>query len=121
MDTATTILDLALRRAAALAARDWDSVAAQLHPAFVYVNANGDVLDREAYLGFLADGPLRWNRQSLEDTSVVSARRVAVLAATVTDDVLFEGQPEIWSFVTTQTYVNEGEWLYFAGHTAVRA
>jgi hypothetical protein len=44
-----------------------------------------------------------------------------VLVATVVDDVLFDGQPEIWSFVTTQTYVNDGTWLYLAGHTAIRA
>jgi hypothetical protein len=121
VDTATTILDLAMRRASALAARDWDEVAKQLHPTFLYVNATGDLLDREAYLAFVADGPLRWNRQTLEDTSVVTAGPVAVLVATVVDEVLFDGQPEIWSFVTTQTYVNDGEWLYLAGHTAIRA
>ena len=121
MDTATTILDLAVRRASALAARDWDEVAGQLHPAFVYVNANGDLLDRDAYLAFLADGPMRWNRQTLEHPSVVDAGRAALLVATVIDDVLFDGQPATWSFMTTQTYVNDGEWLYLAGHTAVRA
>ena len=121
METATTILDLALRRAASLAAQDWDAVAAQLHPAFTYVNANGDRLDRAAYLALLADGPLRWNRQSLEDATVAVAGPVAVLTATVIDDVVYEGRPETWSFVTTQTYVDEAEWLYLAGHTAVRA
>ena len=121
MDTATTILDLAVRRASALAARDWDEVARQLHPAFLYVNANGDLLDRDTYLAFLADGPLRWNSQSVEDTRVVAAGPVAVLAATVVDDVLYDGQPETRTFVTTQTYVNDGEWLYLAGHTAFRA
>jgi Domain of unknown function (DUF4440) len=115
-----TVLEVAARRANALAWQDWETVAAQLHPQFLYVNASGDRLDREAYLGFLRDGPVRWVSQTLEDAQVVEAGAIAVLVATVVDDVVYEGEPARWSFLTTQTYVNDGEWRYLAGHTAVR-
>ena len=46
------VLELATRRGVALARRDWDVVAAQLHPRFVYVDANGHRLDRDHYLAF---------------------------------------------------------------------
>ena len=115
------VVALADARAAALAAEDWDAVAAQLHPAFLYVNANGHRFDRDAYLAFLRDGPLRWNRQLLEHVSVTSTGTAAVLAANVVDDVLYDGEAVTWRFVTTQTYVDEGGWLYLAGHTALAA
>jgi hypothetical protein len=119
MDSA---LDLANRRAAALARQDWETVAAQLHPLFLYVNASGDRLDREAYLGFLRDGPVRWNGQTLEDAEVTRAGQVAVLVATVVDDVVWNGEPARWTFVTTQTYLSDrGAWSYLAGHTALPA
>lgn len=73
-----TVLEVAARRANALARRDWETVAAQLHPQFLYVNASGDRLDREAYLGFLHDGPMRWNRQTIEAAEVVETGPVAV-------------------------------------------
>ena len=116
------ILDLAKRRADALATADWQTVAAQLHPQFIYVNANGDRLDREAYLGFLRDGPVRWNRQALEEMEVIETGPVAVLLATVVDDVVWNGEPARWTFVTTQTYVSDRDmWSYLAGHTAPAA
>ena len=115
------VIELANRRAAALAAQDWDAVAEQLHPAFFYVNANGDRLDRDGYLTFLRDGPLRWTRQTLENIHVCVEGTTAVLAATVVDDVIVAGEANRWEFVTTQTYVNDGGWLYLAGQTAVRA
>ena len=100
----------------------WDAVAAQLHPAFLYVNANGHGLDRDAYLAFLAEGPVRWKAQTLGDAAVAVDAQVAVPAATVLDDVLYEGQPARWEFVTTQTYVErDREWLYLVGHTALPA
>jgi hypothetical protein len=116
------IVALAGRRALALVERDWDAVAAQLHPGFLYVDANGHRLDRDGYLAFLAQGPVRWQTQTLHDATVAVDGPVAVLAATVVDDVLYEEQPARWEFVTTQTYVErDGEWLYLAGHTALAA
>jgi hypothetical protein len=42
--------------------------------------------------------------------------------ATIVDDVLYDGRPARWEFVTTQTYVEEdGKWLYLTGHTALPA
>jgi Domain of unknown function (DUF4440) len=117
-----TVLEVAARRAEALAQQDWETVAAQLHPQFVYVNASGHRLDREAYLGFVRDGPVRWIRQTLEDAEVTGTGKVAVLLATVVDDVVWNGEPARWTFVTTQTYVNDLDaWSYLAGHTAPAA
>jgi len=115
-----TVLELAARRGLALASRDWDTVAAQLHPSFVYVNANGQRLDRDRYLEFLAKGPVHWKAQTLEDVQSVGNGPVSVLVARVVDDVVHDGAPARWEFVTTQTYVHEhGSWLYLAGHTAL--
>ena len=114
------VLELATRRGVALARRDWDVVAAQLHPRFVYVDANGHRLDRDHYLAFLTDGPVRWNAQTLEDVQVFGKGPASVLVANVFDDVVYDGIPARWKFVTTQTYVHEcGSWLYLAGHTAL--
>jgi len=116
------VLELATRRGVALARRDWDVVAAQLHPRFVYVDANGHRLDRDHYLAFLTDGPVRWNAQTLEDVQVFGNAPVSVLVANVFDDVVYDGMPAKWGLVTTQTYVHEyGSWLYLAGHTALSA
>src|SRR5262245_15189434 len=116
------VLELATLRGLALARRDWDTVAAQLHPRMVYVNANGQRLDRDRYLTFLASGPVRWNAQTLEDVQIVGSGSVRVLVARVVDDVVHDGAPARWEFATTQTYVLEnGSWLYLAGHTALPA
>jgi hypothetical protein len=116
-----SVLELATLRGRALARRDWDTVAAQLHPRLVYVNANGQRLDRDRYLGFLANGP-RWNAQTLEDVELFGNGSVTVLVARVVDDVVHDGLPARWEFVTTQTYVMENDaWLYLAGHTALPA
>ena len=116
------IVAVAERRALAFVERDWDAVEAQPHPAVVYVNANGRRLDRDGYLAFLAEGPLRWQAQTLGDVMVAVDGQAGVLAATVVDNVLHEGRPTPWEFVTTQTYVQrDGDWLYLAGHTALPA
>ena len=117
-----TVLELATRRGLALARRDWDTVAAQLHRSFVYVNANGQRLDRDGYLAFLTSGPVRWNAQTLEDVQIAGSGPANVLVARVVDDVVQEGVAARWEFVTTQAYVHEnGSWLYLAGHTALPA
>jgi hypothetical protein len=116
------VLELATLRGSALASRNWETVAAQLHPDFVYVNANGQRLDRDRYLEFLANGPVRWNAQTLEDVRLAGSSSVIVLVARVVDDVVYDGAPARWEFVTTQTYVRgNGAWLYLAGHTALPA
>lgn len=65
---------------------------------------------------------MRWQAQTLHDATVAVDGHVAVLAATVVDEVLYAEQPSSWEFVATQTYVEwNGEWLYLAGHTALPA
>ena len=86
----------------------------------MYVNSQGGRLGREEYLGFLRDGPVRWLEQRLDDVAVVETGPVAVLTATILDEVIVEGQRPRWQWVGTQTYVRSGEdWLYLAGHTAL--
>ena len=67
----------------------------------------------------MRDGPLRWHSQTLEDVRVVSTGSVAVLTATVRDDLEFDDERHELVFRSTQTYVLEGgAWLYLAGQTA---
>jgi len=75
------VIAIAARRAGALAARDWETVREQLHADFRYTTASGDRLDREQYLDFVENGPLRWNEQRLELVDVVVHGDVAVLTA----------------------------------------
>jgi ketosteroid isomerase-like protein len=106
-------------RADALAAQDWAVVEAQLHEDFVYTNSRGERLSKQAYLAFLRDGPLRWNRQWLEDAQVSTVGATAVVTGVVVDDLLVDGEPHLLRFATTQTYVQvDGGWLYLAGQTA---
>jgi ketosteroid isomerase-like protein len=120
--SAADVRDVAGARAAALAESDWETVRAQLHPDFVYVNAQGIRIGRDEYVAFLSSGPLKWAEQRLDDVRVVVAGDVGVLTATVHDDVWVDGERHELVFVTTQTYVREsGRVLYLAGHTAARA
>jgi hypothetical protein len=64
------------------------------------------------------DGPLRWTEQRLEEVQVVALDSVAVLTATVIDDVRIGEESHRLVFTSTQTYVREGDqWLYLAGQT----
>jgi Domain of unknown function (DUF4440) len=120
--TAHAVVAVASRRATALVNRDWGAVAEQLHPDFVYLNANDDRLRAHEYVAFLRDGPIRWTEQRLEDVEVAGTGSVAVLTATVHDHVLVHDQPAHWVFTTMQTYVQEGDvWRYLAGHTSLPA
>ena len=113
------VLQVAAGRAAALAAQDWAAVDGLLHDDFVYTNSRGERLTKQAYLDFLRDGPLRWNRQWLEDTSVAAVGDTAVVTGVVVDDVVVDGEEHLLRFATTQTYVRvAGAWRYLAGQTA---
>ena len=110
------------RRGQALASQDWAALESALHPEFVYVNAQGIRLGRDDYLGFVRDGPLRWTEQKLEDVEGVVLDTVAVLTATVVDDVRIGEEKHRLVFASTQTYVREGDkWLYLAGQTGPKA
>jgi hypothetical protein len=113
------VREAAASRTTALAEADWATVEAQLHPDFVYVNAQGIRIERADYLQFLRDGPVRWAGQRLEDVKVVVAGDVGVLAATLHDDVFVDGVRHDLTYVTTQTYLWDGDRVrYLAGHTA---
>ena len=106
-------------RADALAAQNWSVVEAQLHEDFVYTNSLGERLMKAGYLTFLREGPLRWNRQWLEDTLVAVVGDTAVITGLVFDDVVVDGQEQVLTFTTTQAYaLVDGHWRYLAGQTA---
>ena len=106
-------------RADALVTKDWAVVEAQLHDDFVYTNSLGERLTKDGYLAFLRTGPLRWNRQWLEDALVVEVGGTAAITGTVFDDVVVDGEPRVLRFATTQTYVLvDGRWRYLAGQTS---
>jgi ketosteroid isomerase-like protein len=118
---ADEVRGVAERRAQALADQDWETLEAQLHREFVYVTAQGGRLDRDGYVAFVRDGPLRWEEQRLEEVQVTETGGVAVLTATVHDRLLVDGERHALTFVTTQTYVRDaGGWRYLAGHTALK-
>jgi Domain of unknown function (DUF4440) len=112
------VVAAAERRAAALARQDWASLERELHSEFRYVNAEGRRLDRDGYLAFVRNGLFRWNEQRLEDIQVTVIGSTAVLTAQVHDDLQVGDERHELVFATTQTYVLEdGRWLYLAGHT----
>jgi hypothetical protein len=65
---------------------------------------------------------VHWTAQTLVDPEVAADGPVAFLVAVVVDDVVYDGGPARWEFVTSQTYVEQGgAWLYLAGNTALPA
>ncbi len=109
-------------RSRAIVARDADALRDLLHPLFSYTNASGSVLDREGYLDLTVRGPLRWHDQRVDVGSVTRAGEVVVVTGLVEDEVQVEGDVHVWTFATTQVYVEEsGRLLYLAGHTGPTA
>ena len=105
-------------RSRALAARDAAALRDALHPLFTYTNASGSVLDREGYLDLTVRGPLHWRDQRVEVGSVTRASDVVVVTGVVEDRVALEGEEHVWTFATTQVYVEDsGRLLYLVGHT----
>ena len=117
-----TVLEVAARRANALALAGLGDGRRPAPPAVPLRQRERRPARLRGVPGFLHDGPVRWIRQTLEDAEVIETGPVAVLLATVVDDVVWNGEPARWTFVTTQTYVSDRDaWSYLAGHTAPAA
>jgi hypothetical protein len=125
-DTAPeTVLDAIRRRSDALVTKDTETLLALHHPGFVYVNANGDVLDRDAYLDrYVRPAEVRWISQTVQDARVTEAgtlsdTTVAVVTFLV-HDVARAGDYQLdETFRSTQTWVRTEEgWRCLAGHTS---
>jgi hypothetical protein len=120
MDRPGTVLDAIRRRSEALVTKDTPALLALHHPAFVYVNASGEVLDRDEYLDrYVRPEDVRWVSQTVRDARVTEAGGTAVVTFLV-HDVARAGDDELdATFRSTQTWVWSDEgWRCLAGHTS---
>ena len=110
------VIEAALRRAAALAARDETALRGLMHPGLQWTTFKGDVLSCEAYIAGNTRGELFWRAQRLEDVKVVVVGDTAVLTARVTDEVRRDGRDQVFRLRLTQTWVRTAEgWRCLAG------
>jgi ketosteroid isomerase-like protein len=114
---------LAAERSRALVRKDLAALDRILAPGFVYTNASGEVLDREAYLArYVRDPAVKWLSQELEDVRVRVFGGTAVLTCRVRDRAELGGHSLDASFRSTYVYVQgETGWRCAAGHTGPAA
>jgi hypothetical protein len=120
MERPETVLEAIRRRSDALVTKDTDVLLALHHPGFVYVNASGDVMDREEYLDrYVRADDVRWVSQTVTDPRVTEAGGTAVVTFLV-HDVARAGAYELdATFRSTQTWIRSDEgWRCLAGHTS---
>jgi ketosteroid isomerase-like protein len=117
------VLDAARRRAEALTNKDIDALLALLHPNFVYVNASGQVLDRDQYLdAYVRSEQVRWTSQVMTEPRLADGGATVVLTALVHDVARFGDQLLDETFRTTLTWVDSGSgWQCLGGHTSSAA
>jgi ketosteroid isomerase-like protein len=113
------VTEAAMRRAAALAARDEAALRVLMHPALQWTNFRGDVLGYEDYIVGNTRGNLRWRSQRLAGITVTVVGDAAVLTAAVTDEVSKDGQDRAFHLRLTQVWVRTPEgWRCLAGHAS---
>jgi ketosteroid isomerase-like protein len=111
------VIEAALARAAALAARDEASLRRLMHPDLQWTTFNGSVLSYEEYIAGNTRGELVWHAQRLENVRVAVVGDTAVLTARVTDEVRKDGRDQVFALPLTQTWVRTAEgWRCLAGH-----
>lgn len=111
------VVEAALRRADALAARDEATLRALMHPGLRWTTFRGDVLGYEEYIAGNTRGGLRWRSQRLADVSVTVVGDAAVLTSAVTDEVTRDGHDLAFEVRLTQVWVRTPEgWRCLAGH-----
>lgn len=118
-DIESEIARLARARSDALVHKDLAALGRLLAPGFVYTNASGEVLEREAYLDRYVRSPdVRWESQGLEDLAVRLRGSVAILTCRVRDRAWFGNEPLDASFRSTYVYARIASgWRCVAGHT----
>lgn len=113
------VTEAALRRAAALAARDEAALRVLMHPGLQWTTFRGDVLGYEEYIVGNTQGSLRWRSQRLTDIRVTVVGDAAVLTAAVTDEVSQDGQDRAFHVRLTQAWVHAADgWRCLAGHAS---
>jgi hypothetical protein len=120
MDRPEPVLDAIRRRSDALVTKDTEALLALHHPAFVYVNASGEVLDRDEYLDrYVQPDDVRWISQTVRDARVTEAGGTAVVTFLVHDVARIGDHDLDETFRGTQTWVRSDEgWRCLAGHTS---
>ena len=115
-----SVLAAARRRSAALVDKDIDALLELLHPDFVYVNASGQVLDRDQYLDlYVRPAEVQWTSQTLESPHVVQVGSVAVLTCLVHDVARYRDDHLDETFRSTLTWIRTDDgWQCLAGHTS---
>jgi ketosteroid isomerase-like protein len=114
------VLAAAQRRSEALVHKDVEALLALLHPDFVYVNASGQVLDRDQYLDlYVRPVEVRWVSQSIEEPRIAEAAGAAVLTCLVRDVARYYDQEMNETFRSTLTWIRTDDgWQCLAGHTS---
>jgi hypothetical protein len=113
------VVDAALRRAVALAARDEEALRRLMHPGLQWTTYRGNVLGYEEYIEGNTSGPLLWRAQRLSDVQVVVIGDTAVLTGWVTDEVRRDGHDQVFRLRLTQTWVRTPDgWRCLAGHAS---
>jgi ketosteroid isomerase-like protein len=113
------VIQAALRRAAALAARDEAALRLLMHPDLQWTTYTGDVLSYEEYIDGNTRGSLRWHAQRLADPRVAVVGDTAVLTAWVIDEVSRDGREQAFTLRLTQTWVRSSDgWRCLAGHAS---
>jgi hypothetical protein len=113
------VLDAARRRAEALVNKDVDTLLTLLHRNFLYVNASGEVLDREQYLNaYVRSEDVRWTSQVLTEPRLAEGGATVILTGLVHDVARFGDHALDETFRTTLTWVDSGNgWQCLGGNT----
>ncbi len=113
------VAEAAVRRAAALAARDEAALRALMHPRLQWTTFRNDVLGYEQYVAGNTRGDLIWRAQRLDDVRVTVVADTAVLTAWVTDEVTRDGQELVLRVRLTQTWTRTARgWRCVGGHAS---
>ena len=110
----------ALRRAAALSARDEATLRLLMHPDLQWTTFQGEVLGYDDYITGNTNGTLTWHAQQLDDIRVSVVGDAAVLTAAVTDEVARDGKALSFQLRLTQTWVRTPDgWRCLSGHASL--
>src|SRR5262245_32362607 len=120
MTDVSPVLDAARRRSVALINKDVEALLTLLHPSFVYVNASGQVLNREQYLDqYVRPAEVRWISQEIGEPVLAEGGAAAVLTCLVHDVARYFDHELDETFRSTLTWVKTANgWQCLAGHTS---
>src|SRR5574342_382001 len=112
------VLAAARQRSAALIGKDVDALVALLHPNFLYVNASGQVLNRDQYLDqYVRSDDVQWMSQAIDEPRVADGGTAVVLTCLVHDVARYRDSDLDETFRSTLTWIrSEQGWQCLGGH-----